>query len=29
LGVEVMSFEITGINYVNDLATLSVHYRKA
>ena len=27
LGVEVMNFHITELNYVNDLAKISVYYR--
>lgn len=28
LGVEVMAYQIEGLNYVNDLAVVSVYYRK-
>ena len=29
LGVDVMSYQMTALNYVNDLAQLSVFYRKS
>lgn len=29
LGVEVMSYQITALNYINDMASINVFYRKA